>query len=83
MSSSPLLIRTPVIVQQKRDIPGVEIRRLTTDIDLCKEIIRAAFHDEPLTILPQFCDKVKSLASLQEKGIIYWDPEQEQWYFNI
>jgi len=76
-------IKTPVHVQQKNDMPAIEIRRLTYDQDLCKDIIRAALYDEPLLILPQFADKFRAIAKLQEKGLIYWDSETNQWYFNL
>jgi len=76
-------IKTPVRVLQKHDLPALELRRFVQDVDICKELIRAAFYDKPLVILPQFTDKFKALASLQEKGLIYWDSEDNQWYFNL
>lgn len=60
-----------VIVTSKNGNPCIELRKKTTEIELMQAIIRCAYHNKPMIILPSFSDKIKSLSSLIEKGIIY------------
>ena len=64
-------------------MPIVELRKKTSNPELMKKLITCAFHQTPLVILPKFTDKLNSINNLIEKGIIYYNPEQEQYFFNI
>jgi len=72
-----------VIVTQQRNQPCVELRRVTTDTEIIKSIISCAFHDRPIIVLPTFYNKMQSINSLLEKGIIYKDKENKQLYFTF
>ena len=69
------ILTIPVRVIYKNNYPAIELRRILTDIDLIKNVVTAAFHEEPLILIPKFTDKLKSLTSLKEKGILYLDKE--------
>lgn len=77
-----LPIEIPVIITHKNGQPAVELRRLTTDTELLKLIIRMAWHEQPIILLPRFNDKMRSLNSLVEKGVLYRG-DDGQFYFNI
>jgi len=79
----PLAFEISVIVTQRNQQPCLELRRVTTDNELIKQIISAAFHQKPLIFLPVFKDKIKSIGSLIDKGIIYFDSEKEEYYYTV
>lgn len=70
-----------IIVTDKNNKPMIELRKSTYDPELMKAIIKAAFHDQPILILPTFSNKIFSLGSLVDKGILYIDPEDGKYYF--
>lgn len=76
-----LLAQISVIVTQKNNSPAVELRMNTTNSDLLKKIVQCAFHSRPIILMPVFNDKVKSIGSLIEKGILY--VKKGEYYFNI
>lgn len=78
-----LPLEIPIIITIKNDSPSIELRKSTTEINLLKQIISCAFHQRPMIFLPVFSNKLKSLNSLIDKGIIYRNPEDNQFYFNI
>lgn len=80
-TSIPLNIS--VIVSRKNDKPVLELRRSISDIDLIKIIVSCAFHNQPIIVQPAFSDRMQSLASLIEKGIIYLDKEDNNYKFTI
>lgn len=68
-----------IIVTHKNDLPCIELRRVTTNIDIIKTIISCAFHGQTIIVKPVFKDSMKSLNSLIEKGLIY--RENNQYFF--
>jgi hypothetical protein len=75
-------ISMPIIVTEKQCMPCIELRKSTTDIELIKIIISAAFHKKPILIFPKFTDELKSLRSMQSKGLIYFNNEDQKYYWN-
>ena len=71
-----------VVVSHKNNKPCIELRRNTTEIELIKAIVSCAFHGRPITIIPTVNDKLRSVCSLVEQGIIY-KGEDEQFYFTL
>jgi len=63
--------------------PCIELRRVTTDADIIKNVLSAAFHNKPIIIAPMFRNRTKSMATLIEKGIIYLNNKDNKYYFNI
>jgi len=70
-----------VVVTKIGDVPAIELRRKITDDGTLRNIVWCALHDQPIVIIPKFNDRIKSIASLIEKGIVYYDSESEQYYF--
>ena len=77
------ILAVNLIITHKRGLPSIEIRRNITDNDLIKGIVYAALNDIPITILPSFSNKILALNALQDKGIIYYDKETNDYNFNI
>jgi hypothetical protein len=75
------LMEMPVIILEKHGKPCIELRRAITDQELIKAVVSAAWHEKPIIIIPRFKDKIRSLANLIDKGIIYKDQETEQYLF--
>ena len=71
----------PIIVTEKNNLPCIELRKAITDSELIKKIINCAFHERPIILMPSFNDKIKSIGSLIEKGILY--RKDNQFYFTI
>jgi len=79
--SNPISIS--VIISFHNNEPCIELRRKLKSPDLIKHVVSAAFHDEGLIIFPIFHDKLKSIGSLLEKGIIYQDKDSSKYYFTF
>lgn len=69
------LFNVSVVVTSKNDMPCVELRSSTNDIDIIKKIVSCAWRSQPIILIPKFYDELKSLNSLIEKGILYKDDE--------
>lgn len=69
-------------ISHKDGKPSLELRKVTTDNDIIKGIISAAFHEKPIIIYPMFTNKIKSIGTLLEKGIIYKDID-DKYYFTL
>jgi hypothetical protein len=76
------LFRISVVVTSKNNLPCIELRSSTNDIETIKKIVSSAWRRQPLIILPTFTDEIKSLNSLIEKGILYKD-ENGQYLFTF
>ncbi len=76
-----VLCNISIIVTEKNNLPCIELRKIITDSQLIKNIINCAFHERPIIILPAFNDKIKSIGSLVDKGILY--RKDDQFYFTI
>lgn len=72
----PEPFRLPIIINTKHDKPYIELRAGTSNPELLKAIISAAFHKQPVIVQPCFTDELKSIGSMIEKGILYRDGEQ-------
>lgn len=75
------LFEVSVIVTQKNSKPAIELRSLTTNMELIKLIISAAYHNRPIIIMPKFTNKMESLNSCIQKGILY--REGNEYFFTI
>lgn len=74
-------LQIPIIITHKNNKPYLELRTGTNNVDILKSIVSAAFHERPIIVMPIFTDKLRSLSSMIEKGIIY--RENEQYYFTF
>ena len=72
-----------VITTSYNNQPAVEIRRVTNDPKLIKQIISCAFHDEAILILPTFRNKIKAISTLLDKGILYLDEETQEYRYTF
>ena len=62
-----------IISQKNNNLPAIFLRKNTTNPDTIKTLIRAAYHNQPIIILPQFTNVIKSLGTAVSKGILYRD----------
>lgn len=60
-----------LIISEQHGKPQVEIRRRTTDPEIIKSLIACAFHNIPVIVQPTFTNRLQSLNTLIDKGIIY------------
>lgn len=77
------LVEIYVQVTEKNNNPAVELRKLTTDLELVKKLVSAAYHERPIILLPRFSNKIQALNSLQQKGIIFFDYDENIFYFTL
>ncbi len=75
------LLDISVIVTTKNNKPAIELRRLTQDLDIIKKLVSCAYHNQPIILMPHFTDNTQSVASLVEKGILFY--ENGQYFFTI
>jgi len=80
-ASPALPLSVKVYITQKNGMPAVELRTLTTDVPIVKRLISCAIHEQPVVIMPMFTDKIKSLASCIDKGILH--TKEDEFFFNI
>lgn len=62
-------------------MPAIELRTLTTDNGIIKQLVTCALYEKPIIIMPIFTKKLDSIASLIQKGILY--TKEDKFYFNI
>jgi len=79
MSDLPLGIN--IIISQTKGIPCLELRKNINDIEQIKIILSCAFREQPLSILPLFSNKIRSISTLIDKGLTYKDGEN--YFFNF
>ena len=66
-----LPLEIPVIITQKNSLPAIELRKLSSRLDIMKGIVACAIHNRPLIIQPVFRNKMQSLASLAKNRLAY------------
>lgn len=69
-----------VVVTMKNGLPAVELRKVTTEHDIIKQIISAAYHGTPIILQPRFYNRLQSLNSLVDKGIIYLGEDGQHYW---
>jgi hypothetical protein len=77
-----LVIEIGIIISQRYNTPCIELRKVSSNSELIKKIISAAWHGQIIKFVPVFHDKLKSMSSLIDKGIIYYNKEEERYFFN-
>src|SRR3990172_398821 len=65
------LISMNVIISHDKNRPVVSLRRKTSDPDIIRRLITAAWYRQPLIIMPQFKDTLQSINTAIEKGIMF------------
>ena len=75
------LFEIPLRVTDRNNLPGVELRKVSTDKEFIELLVRAAYYGKPIMVLPSFKDRLRSVSSLVEKGILY-KGKDGQFYFN-
>ena len=69
-------VSTPYVLLRKKILWGDK------QIDLFKGLISCAYWEVPIIIHPRFTDKIRSLATLTEKGLLYRKPNGN-YHWNI
>jgi hypothetical protein len=81
--SIPLYFYVSVTEKQQKGgvYPCLELRRVITSFPLIKSILSCAFHETPIITIPTFTNKILSLSSLVEKGVLYYNEKDKNYYF--
>jgi hypothetical protein len=74
-------IELPVNVITKNDKPGIEIRQSFTKQEEIEFWVRAASNEQPIIIMPRFKNKLHSLNSLLEVGILYRGNDNQLYFY--
>ena len=61
----------PVIISCKNGLPCIILRKETTNLELIKKLVNCAWHERNIIIKPVFSQKLQSLNSMVDKGILY------------
>lgn len=72
-----------VIITERNGQPAIELRRVTTDMEIIKTIVWCAMNNRDVIIRPSFTDTYKSLGSLIEKGVVYKNKETGLYHFTV
>lgn len=64
-------LEVSLIISQHEGRPIIEIRKSVYNLELIKGIITCAFEGRPFMVVPKFRDKMRSIGTLTEKGILY------------
>lgn len=73
----PLEIR--VIVTDRNGLPAFELRKVTQMPHVMEQIARAVTKSHPLIIYPTVQDRMRFMASLVKKGLIYREGNEYHW----
>lgn len=79
----PLVVNKTIYKDRPTSYIGVELRKRFINDDMIKILVWSAMNNVPLYIQPKFHDKLKSLSSLLEKGILYREKESGELKFTI
>jgi len=82
-ANSAISLDVNVIISENNNQPVIILKKVIQNKELLKNIIRCAYHDKPIIILPTFSSKLRSINSLIEKGILYYDKENKEYSFTI
>lgn len=75
------LLPINVHVMKHNNLPAVQLRKVSNDMDIVKQITKAALDEQPIILFPKFNDKIKSINSMLEKGILFI--EEGEYKFNF
>jgi len=70
-------------IADRNGTPVIELRKHIVKPLLIKEVIQAAYHESPIIIYPKFNNLHQAIAALTQKGILYYDADKKQYFFNI
>ncbi len=70
LGKEAITLNMPIIVTQKNGQAQLELRRGVTDLETIKKLVECAFHSKTILILPSFTNKLKSISSLVDKGVL-------------
>jgi len=76
-------LRVYITITVKNNRPAILLRRMITDEKIIKQIINKGLYNEEIIVVPTFQDKIKSINSLVDKGIIYWDEETKNYEYTF
>ena len=79
--TTELPLRVNLIISHKHNQPCLELRRTVTNLNLIKDILSCAFDGRSIIVVPSFQDRLKSIGSLVEKGILFYDKESKNYKF--
>lgn len=74
------ILELPITISDINGKPCLILKKSIIEMALIKTIVSASFHNQPLIILPKFTDKMKSINSLIQKGIVYRKPNGELFF---
>lgn len=77
----PEALEISVIINTKHNKPYVELRTGTTNEEIIKAIVSAAFHKRPIIVQPTFTNQLRSVRSMIDKGILY--RKEDQYFFTF
>lgn len=81
MENIPL--QCSVVVTQINGVPALELRRKITNLEVLKNVVWCALHETPIVVIPKFNNRIQSVASLMDKGVVHYDKELGQYFFTI
>ena len=68
---------------KKNGLHALEIRRITTDYNIIKAILDAAFNEAPIIVFPVFQNKLRAISRLQSENIIKYNPDLKTYEYLI
>ena len=78
-----LPITLSIVVSQRNGKPVIELRKTITDFITIKKILSCAYHEVPINSMPMFSNKIKSISSMIDKGIVYRNEDDNNLYFTF
>jgi FtsZ-interacting cell division protein YlmF len=72
-----------LMVTNKNNNICLELRKSTSNKEIMRQIISAAYNKKPIIIYPRFRDEYKAIVKLIQTDILYYDSEEGIYYFKI
>lgn len=77
-------LKIAIIITSFYGKPCIELRKQgITNTDIIKTILTAAMNGQPIELYPTFSDLFRSINTLIEKGIIYYNKDTKEYYFTL
>lgn len=68
-----------VTVKDNNYQPGLRVCRDITSVDTIRIILEAIMTGRPVLVMPKFSKSFQSLALLAEKGLVFYDYNNNEW----
>ena len=80
---SLLILKFKVQIFTENGQPCARMIHTIKDMDKLIELVKHISYEKPIAVIPVFSDPIRSWGILNEKGIINYNKEKEEYFFTL